>query len=254
MVSAGLRHKQITEPVADATPVDAEQNVPAPRFEISKRRRHLLFMNVGTKAIRAAQEFLAGREARRPGWMQFFPRGTLTLEGTRVHFEGLPLAFPEEKRHAVKSLYFDPREGSTIQPITDRLRLAWANISKKNVTRILRTLETYQLNFGRRLPKQVMNRTLFTKPGVIAIDTFYPSREWGWDVTHGFAVLCCIDCWSRFSRAYACTDKSAHTVGKALERYLVEFAALGHLPRRVIKDQGTELVRATPLMERYRLP
>ena len=70
----------------------------------------------------------------------------------------LPLAFSFDKRAAVKRLYFDPREPNTIKPIASNLYRRWANISKANVTRILRTLETYQLNFGRRRPPDLKNR------------------------------------------------------------------------------------------------
>ena len=49
---------------------------------------------------------------------------------------------PSEKRIQVKRLYFDPREPATILPITDKLREKYPNVSKKNVTEILRSLET----------------------------------------------------------------------------------------------------------------
>ena len=76
----------------------------------------------------------------------------------------LPLGFSFDKRQAVKRLYFDPREPSTIKPIASKLYRRWANISKANVTRILRTLETYQLNFGRRRPPDLKNRFFMRNP------------------------------------------------------------------------------------------
>ena len=164
------------------------------------------------------------------------------------------MLLPEQKRDAVKNMYFTPDEPSTIEPIWDKLARTYANVKKSNVQRILRSLETYQLNFRRRHPIKIMNRTLFSKPGVIAIDTFYPSKKWGWDTTSGYSILCCIDCFSRFSRAYACVDKKSATIGKALQKFLVEFAGLGHLPRRILSDPGTELVYARRLMEVYRQP
>ena len=76
-------------------------------------------------------------------------------------------------------MYFDPREPATIVPITDKLREKYPNVSKKNVTEILRSLETYQLNFRRRKPAAVTGKMNLKNPGVIALDTFYRARRWG---------------------------------------------------------------------------
>ena len=67
-------------------------------------------------------------------------------------FEGLQMATTEEKRDAVKRQYFDPKGFSTILPITDHLRGTVASITKGDVQRILRSLETYQRSLGRRRP------------------------------------------------------------------------------------------------------
>jgi len=77
----------------------------------------------------------------------------------RVEHKLVPFAWKEEKRKAVKKLYFDPKKPSTIQPITDELRKKFCNITKRNVTQILRTFETYQLNFRRRRPPKILGRT-----------------------------------------------------------------------------------------------
>ena len=52
------------------------------------------------------------------------------------------MATKKEKRHAVKKLNFNPKESIGIVPITDTLRKKYANISKTNVTHILRSIET----------------------------------------------------------------------------------------------------------------
>ena len=79
-----------------------------------------------------------------PKWAEPFEKH-LQFDDNWVYFQELPLAFDEDKRDAVKKLYFDPKMPSTIAPITDVLRKEWANISRGNVTKILRSFEVYQL-------------------------------------------------------------------------------------------------------------
>lgn len=91
----------------------------------------------------------------------------------------LPFALRDEKRLAVKKLFFNPKEPSTIQPITDSLRIRYCNVSRKNV------------------------RELFK----LAMASFFR-----------------------------------------------EFTSLGHLPRRLLTDKGSELHIGGKLIEKYRLP
>ena len=131
---------------------------------------------------------------------------------------GLPFALFHDKRDAVKTLYFDPREPSTIQPITEKLYRIWANINRRNVTRILRSLETYQLNFGRRRPPDLKNRFFMRNPGMIVMDMFFPSTKTfgsveGWAKTN---VLVCADAWSRYVGVYAIDTKRKADVLKAV--------------------------------------
>ena len=174
---------------------------------ISKTRRQILFLNVGDDRImEAIQALTMGTEA--PPWMRYLngisvQKGRLVL---RENGRALPFALNQEKRNLVKDLYYNPKEPSTIQPITDKLRTTHCNISRSNVRNILRSLETYQLMFPRRLQPKIQHQTLYTKPGVIAMDTFFPSKNSGWKYRKG-GVLCCMDVWSRFSRAYALDGK-----------------------------------------------
>ena len=69
---------------------------------------------------------------------------------------------------AVKKLYFDPREPATIVPIASKLYKKWANINRRNVRVILQSLETYQLNRGRRRPPDIKNRMFLKNPGMLA--------------------------------------------------------------------------------------
>ena len=132
-------------------------------------------MNPGTAKIEEAHNAFLQDEPL-PKWAQPFEKH-LTFDDNWVYFQDLPLANDQDKRDAVKTLYFDPKEGSTIQPITDKLRQEWANVSKRNVTRILRSFEVYQLNFGRRHPPKVLSRMSMKQPGVILADMFFPSKK-----------------------------------------------------------------------------
>ena len=221
---------------------------------ISKKRRHLLFLNPGDGVLQQGiMSFLNNQPL--PAWAVPFARnlrynrvkGRLLWveEGSRP----LPLGFSFDKRHAVKRLYFDPREPSTIKPIAAKLYRRWANISKANITRILKSLETYQLNFGRRRPPDLKNRFFMRNPGMIVMDMFFPSTHLGWEKTN---VLCCADAWSRYTGVYVIDTKRKADVLKAMSDFLKEFAALGHLPRRILSDKGSDMASATQAIERYR--
>jgi len=213
---------------------------------VGSMARHILFLNLGDATI------LAAARGEYPPWTRNV-RGLVTKKGKLyLDEDGVQkrFALAQEKRDLVKSLYFNPKKPSTIQPITDELREKYCNISRRNVSNILRSLETYQLMFPRRLPPKISNKTLYTKPGVIAADTFFPSETTGWKKRN---ILCIMDVWSRFSRAYAIASKDAKLFKKAMVRFLQEFTSLGHLPRRLLTDKGTELAGGTEVMEKYRL-
>ena len=216
---------------------------------ISRRRRHLLFINPGDEPILEATVALT-TGGQMPPWTQWF-EDALEIKNGKLHFEGLPVAFKEEKRQAVKELYFDPKEPATIQPITDALRLEYANISKRNVTNILKSIDTYARNFRRRHPTQIMNRMVMNNPGLISFDMFFPSKAiYGWEGR--YSCLTCMDCWSRFCRVYALERKNKKTVRKAMVRFMQELSSLGVIIRRCLQDKGTDLAPAYELMEQYR--
>ena len=230
---------------------------PQPVFKpiaMSRKRKHLLFMNPGDKPISEAT-YALGTKGEMPGWTNPF-RKNLYLSDDRLYFRDqnidLPMAYQQEKRDAVKGLYFNPKEASTIQPIVDELRDKWANISRKNVTSVLRSLETYQRNFGRRIPPKIASRTLLRQPGILACDMFFPSSQLGW--WGRFNCLCMMDTWSRFCRVYALERKDYESTKAAMNLFLQEFASFGFLPRRMLADKGSDLAPAKELMERYRLP
>ena len=217
--------------------------------QISKKRKHLLFMNPGTEKIHEALAALTTGQML-PMWAEPFRQSLSVVKG-RLMFEDLPMATTEQKREAVKRQYFDPKKASTIQPITDTLRESYANISKGNVQRILRSLETYQRNFGRRRPPKIMGRMSLKNPGIIAMDMFFPTRKIaGWEGK--WNCLTCMDCWSRYTHVYALVDKKFATVERAMTMFLQEFASYGFMPRRILCDKGTDLAPAKKVMEKYR--
>jgi len=229
---------------------------------ISKKRKHLLFMNPGTEKIMDAQNALIAGQAL-PAWAQPFQEQLSVVNAEddekmavaakvgRLLFEGMPMATNEEKRMAVKRQYFDPKGFSTILPITEKLRETWANISKANVTLILRTIETYQRNFARRRPPKIMGRMVLKNPGILAMDMFFPTMKIsGWEGK--WNCLTCMDCWSRFTHVYALPDKKLATVEVAMTKFLQEFASFGFMPRRILADRGSDLAAAKRVIEKYR--
>ena len=217
--------------------------------EMARNRKHLLFMNPGTeKVLQAVAALESGGPL--PVWALPFA-SHLSVEDHTLYYDDLEVATKETKRELVKRLYFDPKGPSTIRPITDALRDGYANVTKKDVSRILRSLETYQRNFRRRLPGKVQGRMVLTKPGVIMLDTFYPSKAIdGW--RGKYACLCCMDAWSRYSRVYVLANKTGALVQKHIEKFLAEFAGRGHMPRMILCDKGSELKGAAAAIERYR--
>ena len=224
---------------------------------MSDRRKHLLFMNPGDEKIMEAAYALA-QGGFPPKWAQPFRRYLVVRSG-RLHWREndrggvleLPFATTAEKRKSVKHCYFDPREPSTIEAITGKLRAEWANISKRNVTSVLRSLVTYQRNFGRRRPPDIKNRMFLNNPGMIAMDMFFPSVNDGWE---RYSCLTCMDSWSRFVGIYAIATKKYADVLWAMRDFLAKFASMGHLPRRILSDRGTDMAGAKDAIEPYRAP
>ena len=213
--------------------------------------RRMLFMNPGDEKIRmAVYSILHGMVL--PKWAVPYA-AQLSVQSDRLFFDvlGKPTAFAysDEKRKEVKRLYFNPKQPSTIQPITDELRARFCNITKRDVTGILKTFETYQRNFMRHRPPKVLGRMNLTQPGILAIDMFFPSKLLGWRKMN---CLACMDTWSRFCRCYALPTKDFKSVERALTMFCQEFTALGHLPRRILADKGSDLAAAKKVMEKYR--
>ena len=215
---------------------------------MTKKQKHLLFMGPGDEAIhKAVVSLQTGTEF--PTWAEPF-RAHLTAKNGKLYYDGQRMLRKEEKRNAVKRLYFDPKGATGIQPICDELRIKYPNVSRGDITRILRSVETYQLNFGRRLPPKVLGRMSLNQPGIIAMDMFFPSVNLGWMKTGG--CLAMMDCWSRFMHVYVLDSKKFDVVLKAMEMFLSDFASYGFTPRRILSDKGSDMQPARKAIEKYR--
>ena len=228
-----------------------KKQVPPGGDQISRKRKHLLFMNPGDVPIQAAMVALNNNRPL-PAWARPFryqlgmSNGRLTWSENNVT---LPFAFQHDKRREVKKLYFDPREPATILPIASKLYKKWANINRRNVRVVLQSLETYQLNKGRRRPPDIKNRMFLKGPGMLAMDMFFPSVNLGWERTN---VLCCMDTWSRYCGVYVLDTKRYADVYKGMKDFLTKFASFGHMPRRILSDKGSDMAAAKQAIEPYR--
>ena len=216
--------------------------------DISKPRKHLLFMGPGTAPILLAIQSLTSGSPM-PIWTEHF-KEHLSVRNTKLYFDDLRMLTKDEKKTAVKRLYFDPKKPTGIVPIADELRTKFANVSTRDVRTILRSLETYQLNFGRRRPPKVTGKMSLLQPGIISMDMFFPSAQLGWMKTGG--CLTCMDCWSRYMHVYVLESKKFDVVLKAMNMFLAEFASYGFLPRRILCDKGTDMAPAKLAMEKFR--
>ena len=212
-------------------------------LEISGKRRQFLFLNLSDEKI---LQYLSGQD---PAWANLFP-GLLTKDKNRVYFEGLPVLLRDEKKRIIKKTYFDPALPLSVYNIHDHLRKKYANVTRRNVTSVLRTLEVYQRMRSRQLPHKITGRVEVYSPGFLAADTIYPSTKHGW--RKNTIILTVVDMWSRYTGAYLLSDKSKKTVARAFQLYIDSFLqATDSRPRKLLIDKGSELKGLDEIMEKY---
>ena len=183
-----------------------------------------------------------------PAWAKFLS-GTLTTKAGTLYWNTLPFLFKKEKLAIVKKTYFDPKLPVAIKPIYWHLTQQYANIRRKDVEIGLKRLERYQLLSRRVKPPKVTARFSFNKPGILAIDCFFPSKPWA----HKRTVLCCVDVFSRFCMAYVCTSKHKDVIAEAFQDFCNLFIReSSKMPRRLLKDKGSELFGCQDVINRYR--
>ena len=216
-----------------------QQQKAKPKNEsMTRQRKHFLFINPGTEKINLLRYALRQNKPL-PKWCE---QGTFArlfeLKGNKIFFENMEVLTTEEKRKVVKESYFDPTKPATIEKIFLLYRETYANLSKRNVRDTLKSLETYQLNYRRQRPPKVLGKMNLTAPGVIVADIFFPSKLL-WDTK---PCLCIMDCWSRFSRVYVLERKTKALTLKAFDKFFRELMGLGHRPRVLLTDKGSEFV------------
>ena len=243
-----LDPKARVEAVLSDQPAKAKKARVFPKDYMSKAQRHLLFMNPGTVLILQAKYALSTGTPL-PKWTNAFV-DFLSVKKNKLFFGEKEMLTTEDKRAEVKKIFYNPKGASTIMPITDAMP-RYANVTQRDVTNILRSLETYQLNFGRRLPPKVNGRMSIKKPGTIACDAFFPSRKFGWTRDVGMC-LTMMDVYSRFCHIYALVDKKKATVKVAMEDFFKKFASLGWRPLQGLSDKGTDLSPFGEVFETYR--
>ena len=232
--------------------VRKEQNISArlqKRETMSRERKHFLFINPGSEKINLL------RYALRTGspLPRFCDQGTFAdkfvLKGQSVYFENLPVIDDEQKRQLVKKSYFNPSEPSTIESIHLLYRDKYANLTKRNVGDILKSLEVYQLNSQRRRPPKVLGKMSLRAPGILASDMFFPQ---GWD---NVVCLTMMDCWSRYCRVYVIERKTKELTLKCFEKFFKEMLSLGHRPRVLLTDRGSEYIGLpnSPLFKKWKV-
>ena len=85
-----------------------------PLDPISKERRHVLFLNPGSKLIHEAASAVSQNKPR-PAWCQYIKN--LTVENGVLRHEGVPFATQEEKRHAIKRCISRPKNRLRSNPL-----------------------------------------------------------------------------------------------------------------------------------------
>ena len=149
---ANQRLAQIVKEL-DRKPVKQDDYQFKPLQPIEGQRRLLLFLNLGDdKIFEAINAFETNQPP--PAWTKPF-KGNLQVKNDVLFFMGLPVATENVKRNAIKACYFSPKLPSTIEPIHLHLRDQYANITRKNVKSVLKSLEVYQINYSRRKPGPV---------------------------------------------------------------------------------------------------
>lgn len=222
----------------------------ARRTILSKQRKLLLWLNPGTEKVLALKLAL---QTGSPTALWAQPLiGSFSIGRKKLLFENLPVLTKEMKQTAVKKAYYSPRLPSTIVTIWDFLQPLFANVTRKDVKAVLRTLYIYQINQPRRLPKKIASKFMATYPGsIIQCDMFFPTPSNNWKNAN---VLVMVDMWSRFSRAFAVEKKNYETVRKAMLIFFKELGRLGVQVRKGLADMGTDLSPFKYIMEAYRLP
>ena len=226
-------------------------------YDVGKTERHplikaLRWQNPGDEKLLLAAQALKNGETL-PSWARMFEGELRLFGGRKLALGNRRILLQAEKHKLVKNCYFNPKLPSTPREIYHKYDPVIANLTRKDCEKILRTIETYQLNFRRRLPPKVTGRFNVKKQGTIMFDCFFPSSINGWKGRR--TVLTCQDYWSKYCGVYCLATKDAKNVQQCALHFFKAFIrdSQGLMPRRVWMDKGTELKGIPELMEKFRL-
>ena len=237
--------------VLDPTPPDiAAERIKLPKSDhkvthetISSARKRFLFLNISDQSI---LKYVTGQDAP---WTRLFTN-ELSLKNQTAFFEGLPIVLKAKRKQLIKECYFNPAKPTSQYQIHAYLQKRYANITRKQVTRTLHTLETYQRLRTRQLPNKVTGRIEVYSPGTLSCDTFYPTQKYGWP--KGTVILSCMDMWSRFVGCFILGDKEKLTVQRGFESFIHDYMKFARSPpRKLIMDKGSELLGLDVIMEKF---
>ena len=247
---ADSRFKSIVEGL-DRGRGKAEKVVKRKLRILNKKEKLFLWLNPGTDKI---LELKSAVETNRqiPAWSVPLGRENFSIKNNKLYFFKRRILTKEQKRGAIKKTYFTPNLPSTIVVIHEFLQNIFANVTRKDVSNVLKSIETYQLNAPRRLPQKIKSRFLASHPGsIVSCDLFFPQVSNGWEPKQMVVVL--VDMWSRYSNAFSVERKNYETIKKAMLKFFRNLGRLGVTPRRSLNDKGTDLAPINLIMEAYRL-
>ena len=186
-----------------------------------------------------AKQWLLGKTKLRPRWTQGFG-DELSLKGGRLMVSGLPVMSDAELRKHIKKTYYTPSLPITVEGVFDHLRERIANASRKQVHKVLNSLQTYQLLKPRRKPMVNTQTTMVYQPGRIGQDTFFPSKKYWNGRVYPVTVLA--DQWSGYTKAFLMGTEEAHYSYYALKLFIQELQSeFGVRVNQLLTDKGSEM-------------
>ena len=212
--------------------------------------QQLKWLNIGTKAVINAIKWFRG-VGEKPKWLNLFEGRINLRRGSHLFFDDMRILSDSQKRDLVKYKFYHPKYPVSIQGIYDQLDDKYANVTRKDVARIVKSLAQWQLTRRRFKPKGITSHFNAKKPGILCCDTFQPSKINGWSGKR--YVFTVADYWSRYVGVYTLEKKSADIVERCFIDYCRKFTEISKMfPRRMFMDKGTELAKIEGVMERFR--
>ena len=190
----------------------------------------------GDKSIRRAKSHLS-TNGPGPKWVQKVGRANLKISSGRLHVAGVPVFDEPEVVKLVKKLYYSARGASTPDAIWRAIEPRVANVSAKNVRRIVNSFETYQVTKRVLKPPDNRGHKHWFTPGTLQADTTFTDTRFD----KKYAILCMHDVWSGYTRAFIVEQETAAVAARAMKKFGQELMSkFGVRPKVILTDKGTE--------------